>query len=142
MLNICIHLCMHFILYTLYALLCLSIYLSIYLSIDLSLYIYKNILYIYIYIYISYIFLYVYIHHWQIFWSSYRTLAWVGFEPPTTEFCSNALTDWAMRPWVQLALRATFLQLLQFYQLFSVTFHFDCLISSVATFILIEVFCR
>ena len=34
------------------------------------------------------------IHHWQILWSSYRKLAWVGFDSMTTEFCSEALTDW------------------------------------------------
>ena len=38
------------------------------------------------------------IHHWRIFRSSYRKLAWVGFEPTTTEFRSDALTDWAIRP--------------------------------------------
>ena len=53
--------------------------------------------------------LYIYdIHHWKIFRSSYRKLAWVGFEPKTTEFRSDALTDWAIRPWVQLALRVNF----------------------------------
>ena len=55
------------------------------------------------------------IDHWWIFRSSYRKLAWVGFEPTTTEFRSDALTDWAIRPWVQLALRANFVQLLQFH---------------------------
>ena len=55
------------------------------------------------------------IHHWRILWSSYRKLAWVGFEPTTTEFRSDALTDWAIRPWVQLTLRANFVQLLQFH---------------------------
>ena len=86
---------------------------------------------------------YIYgIHHWQILWSSYRKLVWVRFELTTTEFRSDARTDWAIRPWVQLALRANFVQLLQFHRLFSVTFHFGCLPSSVATFILIEVFCR
>ena len=55
------------------------------------------------------------IHHWRILRSSYRKLAWVGFEPTTTEFRSDALTDWAIRPWVQLALRANFVQLLQFH---------------------------
>ena len=49
------------------------------------------------------------------FWSSYRKLAWVRFEPMTTEFRSDALTDWAIRPWVQLTLRANFVQLLQFH---------------------------
>ena len=82
------------------------------------------------------------IHHWWILWSSYRKLAWVGFEPTTTEFRSDALTDWAIRPWLQLTLRANFLQLLQFHRLFSVTFHFGCLPLSVARFILIEVVCR
>ena len=36
------------------------------------------------------------IHHWRIIWSSYRKLVRVGFEPMTTEFCSDALTDWAI----------------------------------------------
>ena len=53
---------------------------------------------IYIYIYI-----YIYIHIYILFTtevaigssfrSSYRKLAWVGFEPMTTEFRSEALTD-------------------------------------------------
>ena len=55
---------------------------------------------------------YAYYFH---FGSSYRKLAWVRFEPTTTEFCSDALTDWAIRPWVQLAPRANFAQLLQFH---------------------------
>ena len=42
------------------------------------------------------------IHHWRILWSSYRKLAWVGFEPTTTKFRSDALTDGAIRSWVQL----------------------------------------
>ena len=41
------------------------------------------------------------IDHWRIVWSSYRKLALVGFERTTTGFCSDALTDWAIRPWVQ-----------------------------------------
>ena len=52
------------------------------------------------------------IHHWRIFRSSYRKLAWVGFEPMTTEFRSDALTDCPITPWVQLALRANSVQLL------------------------------
>ena len=48
------------------------------------------------------------IHHWRIFRSSFRKLVWVGFEPTTTEFRSDALSDWAIRPSVQLALRANF----------------------------------
>ena len=113
--------------------------LNIYIYI---LYIYITILYKYIYIYIIYIHIYVHIHHWQILCNSYRKLAWVGFEPATTELRSDALTDWAIRAWVELTLRAKFVQLLQFHRFFSVTFHFDCLALSVATFILIEVSCR
>ena len=30
---------------------------------------------------------------WRILWSSYGKLAWVEFEPMTTEFYSNALAD-------------------------------------------------
>ena len=85
--------------------------------------------------------MYIYgVHHWQILWSSYRELARVGFEPTTTEFRSDALTDWATRLWVQLVFRANFVQLPQFHRLFSVTYHFGSLPLSVATFILIEVF--
>ena len=47
--------------------------------------------------------------------SGYRKLVWVGLEPTTTEFYSDALTNWAIKPWVQLALRASFVQLFQFY---------------------------
>ena len=64
------------------------------------------------------------IHSWRILWSSYRKFVWVGFEPTTTEFRSHAQTDWAIRPRVQLALKANFVQLLQFRHLLSVTFHF------------------
>ena len=71
------------------------------------------------------------IHHWRIFGSSYRKLAWVGFEPMTTEFRSDALTDWAIRPWVQLALRANFVQLLQFH-LFDQCSHFISAITFVS----------
>ena len=49
------------------------------------------------------------IHLWQILWSSYRNLVCVGFEPTATEFRSDALKDWAIRPWVvHLALKAKF----------------------------------
>ena len=37
------------------------------------------------------------------------------FEPTTTEFCSDALTDWDIRPWVQLAPITKFVRLLQFH---------------------------
>ena len=36
------------------------------------------------------------------------------YEPTTTDFCSEDLSDWAIRPWVQLTLIANFVQLLQF----------------------------
>ena len=55
------------------------------------------------------------IQHWRIFRSSCRKLTWVGFEPTITEFRSDALTDWTIRPWVQLTLAAYFVQLLQFH---------------------------
>ena len=57
------------------------------------------------------------------FRSSYRKLALVGFELATTGFCSDALTDSDIRPWVQLPLSANFVQLLQF-QLFVQCLHF------------------
>ena len=66
----------------------------------------------YIYIYIWYLYD---IHHWRIFRSSHRKLALMGLEPTTTELRSGALTDWANRSWVELALRANFVQLLQFH---------------------------
>ena len=40
-----------------------------------------------------------------------------SFEPKTTEFRSDALTDWVIRRWAQLALRANLVQLLQFHRL-------------------------
>ena len=40
------------------------------------------------------------IHHGRILWSNYRKLARVGFEPTTTEFPSDALTDWAIKPYI------------------------------------------
>ena len=65
----------------------------------------------------------IYHSPWTILRSSYRKLAWIGFEPMTNKFHSDALTDWAIRPWVQLTLRAKFKQLLQFHLLLSVRFH-------------------
>ena len=112
-------------------------------------YIYIYIIYIYIiciymyilYIYTLYIYIYIYIcgiHHRRMPWSSYRKLSWVGFEPTTTEFRSDALTDWAIRPWVQLTLRANF-QISSFVQC---PISFRLLPSSVATFIFIEFLLR
>ena len=83
-----------------------------------------HIIYIYIYIHI-YIYIYIYsIHNWRILWSSCRKFGWVAFEPTTTEFRSDALTDWAITLCVQLALRDNFVQLLQFRRFFRVRFHF------------------
>ena len=64
----------------------------------------------YIHIYIG---IYIHdIHHWKILWISYGKLPWVVFERTTTDFRSDALARWPIRPWVQLALRANFVQLL------------------------------
>ena len=49
--------------------------------------------------------------------SSYRRLAWVRFEPTTTEFRSDALTNWAIRLWFHLAHRANLIHLLQLFSL-------------------------
>ena len=77
------------------------------------------------------------IHHWRILWSSYRRLTWMGLEPRNTEFPSDALTNLAIKPWVQLALRANVLQLLQFRRLFSVKFHFGhCYVSRRVCFLI------
>ena len=55
------------------------------------------------------------IHHWMILRGRHKKLAWLGFEPRTTEFHSDALTDWATKPWAQRALRANFVQLIKFH---------------------------
>ena len=57
------------------------------------------------------------------------------FESTTTELRSDTLTNWAMRPWVHVPLRANFEHLLQFHCWFSVTFAFGYFPSSLATFI-------
>ena len=82
------------------------------------------------------------IQNLQILWCSYRKFLWERFEPTITEFRSDTLTDRAIRLCVPLVLRATFVQLLQFHCLFSVTFHFGSLPFSVATFFFFVVFCR
>ena len=71
------------------------------------------------------------IYHWRTLWRSYKKLALVGLEPTTTEFHSDSLTDWTIRPWVQFAIEANFVQSLQFHHLFSVRFQFGyCLCQS------------
>ena len=81
------------------------------------------------------------IHHWMIVWSSYRKFPWVVFEPTIPEFRSDPLTDWALSPWVQLALTANFVQLLQFYLIFSIRLHFKFSFISRQVY-LIEIFLR
>ena len=111
-------------------------------------YLYIYILYIYIYIYINiYIYIYIYIwyygiHHWRILWSisSYRKLArvefwthdhWIPFRR------SNRVSHQAM----SFALRANFVQVLQFYCLRQILFR-PLPSSIVATFVLIEICMR
>ena len=77
------------------------------------------------------------IYHWRILWSSCKRLAWVRFEPKTNEFHSDSLTDWAIRSWIQLTLRANFVQLLHFYRFFSVKFLFGYCLHQLPRFFLI-----
>ena len=83
----------------------------------------------------DYIYIHIYIIIWysalKDFWSSYRKLNWVGFEPTTTELRSDTLMDWATMPWIQLALRANFVQLLQSH-LFVQCSHFISVIAFVS----------
>ena len=95
---------------------CIYIYICTYIYIYM--YNYNIVIYIYIYICICICILYTYGN------CSNRKLARVGFEPTITDFGSDALTDWAIRPWVQFPLRANRLQPLQFDRLLSVRFHF------------------
>ena len=46
-----------------------------------------------------------------------RRLLWMRPEPTTTEFYSDWLTDWSIKPWVDFALRANFVQLFQLHLL-------------------------
>lgn len=62
---------------------------------------------------------------WKFLWNICRKLAWVEFGPITNEFRLDHLTDWAIKSWVQLVLRANFLKLLQFYLLFGVIPRFN-----------------
>ena len=76
------------------------------------------------------------IDHWSFLWSRYRKLARVKFESKIIEFCSDTLNNWAIRPWVQLVVRANFLQLFQFHRLFNVKFNFGhCLRQSPRLFL-------
>ena len=60
------------------------------------------------------------------------------FEPATNEFCLKAQTDWAIRSWVQLGLRAKLIQLLQFHLFFQCSHY--CLCQLVAEWIVTNVY--
>ena len=81
-------------------------------------------------------------HHWKIFRSSYRKLAWVGFELTTTELRPYALNNWAITPWVQLALRGQLWTATPISSFVQCQVSFRLLLSSVTTFIWIEIFLR
>ena len=101
-------------------------------------YIYIVYMYIYIYIYIYIYTIYIYgINHRRIFRSSYRKTTWMGFKPMTTEFHWDALTDWAIRPWVQLALSQLCTAL--HFHLFVQCSHFISAIAFIVTFALSEI---
>ena len=70
---------------------------------------------------------------------SYKKLARVGFEPTTTKFHSDVPTNCAIRPWVQLTLKAKFGQLLQFCHLFSTQISFLVLLCSVNFFTIVKI---
>ena len=55
------------------------------------------------------------IHHWRSFRSSYIELTCVVVEPTATKFRLDALTNWTLRPLVQLTHTSNFVQLLQFH---------------------------
>ena len=66
------------------------------------------------------------IYHWGKRKLKYFTI-YLWYSPlknSITEFRWGVLTGWVIRSWVQLALRANFVQLLQFHLLFSVRFYF------------------
>ena len=63
----------------------------------------------------------------------------VGFEPTTTEFNSDAVTNSVIWRWVQITFKANFVQLLQFHFFVQRQISFFLLLSSVATVILIFV---
>ena len=74
-------------------------------------------------------------HQRTILRSSYRGIAWVRFDPMKTEFRLVALTDWVIRPWIQLVPRDNFVQLLQFHIFFCVWLRLDyCICQSLRLF--------
>ena len=74
------------------------------------------------------------IHQWTTLKSTYRKLSWVGFEPTTTEFYSDALTNWAIMSWAQVALRANFLQLSDFSIVFCLVLDFISAIAFISAY--------
>ena len=62
------------------------------------------------------IYIYIYIHIYIFAPSADKqTRNYDAESPATTEFRTDAPTDWAIRPWAQLALRVNCVQLLQFH---------------------------
>ena len=55
------------------------------------------------------------IHHWEPFTSSFWNSAWLRFEPTTTEFSSDALIDWFIRPLSSTHLQSQLCPALQFH---------------------------
>ena len=69
-------------------------------------------------------------------------MALMSFTVSITEFRQDALTDWLIKPSVQLVLRVNFVQLHHFHLLFNAQIWVWPLPSSVVTFILSEVIQR
>ena len=78
---------------------------------------------------------------WRIPWSSYKKLAWEKLQPISTYIHSIPFrcSDWAIRPWVQLATRASFVKLLWFHHFVQCQISFWLLPLLVVTFILIKI---
>ena len=65
-----------------------------------------------------------------------KRLPWMGLEPTTTEFYSDWLTDWSIKPWIDFALRANFVQLFQLHLLKPWVFNLLNLLNSCLSWIL------
>ena len=63
--------------------------------------------------------------YWRIFRASNRKLSCMGLEATITKLCLDALTNWAIRPEFQIALRTNFVQLVQSF-IFCSIFSFPC----------------
>ena len=83
------------------------------------------------------------IRQWRIIWSSYRKLVRKGFEPTTTEFLSDTLTDWAIRSWnCFLSFKVFLISNCQFHLSFSFSHQSDVLFSSTNIQIIFPSICR